>query len=1474
MSTERLTDACEKAFARHETFHPRYGWLRKSVKAASDDPGVFVAEDATVTLGVGKNMVRAIRYWGQAAHLLTHAPGTDTRSGHMVPTRTGLALFGDDGADPYLEDPGTLWLVHWNLLRPTCEVPAWWLLFHRMTAVEFTEDEASEFITEEVRRSAWELPHPSSITKDVSCLARTYAAVSRGRASIDDIFDCPLRHLGLLEETGRGRFRFNTGRKATLPPEVVLYACLDWMSMQDGAASSASLGRLVHEPGSPGRAFRLAEPAMRDAIESAVLLTGAATLASSAGTTQLVVDGNLDDAKFGALASYYTRQRRQLPFPAIRRTRRARRGYLMMTGDDTRVRINSHFARSANLERDADAEMFDYRVTSRAREVIRRITAGVTDPREGRALSITGTYGSGKSSLAVFLSALLGPNPKRNAQARRILAAADPDLAAAVADTLKELPGRHLLVCAATADREPVAATLLRALRNGVTCLPAKARHSAAVRAVTDTDTASPSELLNLVDGLSQHYGLLIVVDEFGKNIEEFLTSGTANSDLYLLQQIAEATVRKNRQPVILTLLQHLAFADYDPSGAHGREWSKIQGRFTDVPYVESRGESQALMASVFDTDTDLDDWAAHQTQDAVAAGLAEQLDVPLADLYPLHPATAAALPDLCRMYGQNERTLFSFLAGPDSGALPELLTDGTIGGAAHATVRLHHAYDFFLASASTMATSSPHASRWIEIETRLRDTFGLTPAHLRVLKTVGVLNLISSGGPLRASRTVVAYAAADGAEGTETLDAVHNALDALTDQGLVTFREFADEYRIWQGTDFDFKSVVDTARRELLTESVADLITADRPQPPVVAARHSQETGVLRVFTRWFIDDSSHLTLGEPTQDVDGVVLINLGTPMSGRTNTDTDAMATLAASRPVLIGEPDAADHIREAAIELGAYKTAVTRAEASKADWVAVRELRERAAMAGQALDSLLDDLYAGAGTRWFSVDADAGVHPIDPSGPTSISAVLSDICDARFPHTPLLRNEMLSRRVLTSQGAKARRNLLDAMISHTGEPRCGIEGYPPERAMYESLLGATGIHRTRGGHLSFGPPDKADHYKYANAWSALNAFLDTTADEAATVEALYTHMMAPPVGLKEGPIPVLLVAALIARADDVALYETGSFVPRLDVPTMERLIRNPDLFTLRSFNLRGPRQELAERLAEALGGTHHTPRGLRVPSVVTAMSPLVARIRAVPKYALKTRTLDPATRAVRDAITTATEPDTLLFETIPECFGLPAFGEKRTRGWAERVDTVVAGTVQALDNLEAVLPTLLNSFAATISDTVGANPGTLREELRERFGPLRATLSDRSLLPFVSALTDEYLPDDEWLTYVAMIVHGNAPAGWSDDDAAAAQRRLDDLLAKVRNLEQMPHDVPDGVRVLRVGVTSPTGADTARTLWLSDNDATYLDEQAAKMLAFATNKLGSRGAEALLATLTLAVLGDPDTVEAEPADKDTA
>ena len=313
--TAHIEGACARMFARHETFHPRYGWLKKGVEAVGRDNGAFTAIDATVQLGVGKNMVRSIRYWASAAKLLSPAIDSSARKVREVATFNGEAIFGERGADPYLEAPGTLWLVHWWLLLPTCEIPVWWVVFQKFTAVEFTEKELVDFVESEIARSSWKSPNRSSIEKDISCLLRTYTAIKQGRAALDDLFDCPFRNLGIIEEDSPNRFRFVLGIKRGLPPEIVLFAVIEWMTMQESGAQTASISRLVGEVGGPGRAFRLGEAALTHLLEEAIRDTGIGSLSSGAGTRQLAIEQNLNEAKAVVLRSYYSRIHMRLALP-------------------------------------------------------------------------------------------------------------------------------------------------------------------------------------------------------------------------------------------------------------------------------------------------------------------------------------------------------------------------------------------------------------------------------------------------------------------------------------------------------------------------------------------------------------------------------------------------------------------------------------------------------------------------------------------------------------------------------------------------------------------------------------------------------------------------------------------------------------------------------------------------------------------------------------------------------------------------------------------------------------------------------------------------------------------------------------------------------------------------------------------------------------------------------------------------------
>ena len=180
----------ERSFARHETFHPRYGWFRKAYAFVADEGNDFNQEDAPVIIGVGKNMVRSIRSWGLAAKLIVKSQQSrKPRTPSLVPTRRGRALFGEQGWDPYMEDPGTLWLLHWLLLAPPTQLPVWWLAFNEFHAVEFEDTDLEEAISTHLEAVAtWRPPHPSSVKKDISALVRTYAPAPRSdRAGIDDV---------------------------------------------------------------------------------------------------------------------------------------------------------------------------------------------------------------------------------------------------------------------------------------------------------------------------------------------------------------------------------------------------------------------------------------------------------------------------------------------------------------------------------------------------------------------------------------------------------------------------------------------------------------------------------------------------------------------------------------------------------------------------------------------------------------------------------------------------------------------------------------------------------------------------------------------------------------------------------------------------------------------------------------------------------------------------------------------------------------------------------------------------------------------------------------------------------------------------------------------------------------------------------------------------------------------------------------
>jgi hypothetical protein len=316
MVDTRLAEAAMPSFARHETFAPRFGWLRKGFIAIDRDSEVFLREDATVALGVGKNMVNAIRYWSLAFKLtVEHPKGKTSRANTASPTWEACWLLSEQGADPYLEDPASLWLLHWWLLVSNryapCLAPTWWVAFNVLPSSRFAEADLAELMARHARLAGWDMPASASIAKDVDCLTKMYAPRKKPKegspGNFEDLLDCPFRELGLLEAMpGKAhQWRFTGVARVSLPPRIIAYACLDYASRHSRAGGSVTLARLANEPGSPGRTFQLYEPDIAAALEEVSELHPELSVTEAVGHRSLVSIANPHDLAWDILDAHF-----------------------------------------------------------------------------------------------------------------------------------------------------------------------------------------------------------------------------------------------------------------------------------------------------------------------------------------------------------------------------------------------------------------------------------------------------------------------------------------------------------------------------------------------------------------------------------------------------------------------------------------------------------------------------------------------------------------------------------------------------------------------------------------------------------------------------------------------------------------------------------------------------------------------------------------------------------------------------------------------------------------------------------------------------------------------------------------------------------------------------------------------------------------------------------------------------------------
>ena len=780
--------------------------------------------------------------------------------------------------------------------------------------------------------------------------------------------------------------------------------------------------------------------------------------------------------------------------------------------------------------------------------------------------------------------------------------------------------------------------------------------------------------------------------------------------------------------------------------------------------------------------------------------------------LYPLHPTVLPILIRTFRCFGQNERSLFSFLMSNEPFGLQVFSEKSPQEGDLY---RLHNFYDYVRTNFGHRLAVQSYRSHWNLIDSVVESFATEDELQVKILKTVGILNLINDGDLVPTEESVVLALARFHPTEQELVQIAARKLHK--DRGVLYDRGRARGFCLWPHTSVDLEKAYEEATRVVdAPQHVGSFIKDSLESRPIVARRHYIETGNLRHFDVRYCSVNELSGLFEPRQTVaDGLIIVPLcETATERETALEFVKKPRVKQQSNWLIAVPSPLNHLASLVQEVQRWEWIATNVLELNADKFAREEVSRQKAAARLQLEKRIQS-YVGFKQftgqmmlEWFHKG-----RPLRMKDGRELLSMLSRIFDKVYDHAPRIHSELVNRRSLSSAAAAARMRLIERMFTDAETKFLGMisEKKPPEMSMYLSVLRNTGLHHKGKNRWEIGEPN-AEIDKKCNVlptFQRIHEIVLEEPDSRVNLAFLFAELRKPPYGVRDGLIPLLLTVFAIAYEKDVAFYKDGTFLRELNGEAMLLLTKAPERFDIQYCKIEGVRAELFQRLLAVLDIKGPVQRDFELLDVVRQLCVFVAQL---PSYVLNTKKLSGQTLAVRDAILNAREPAKLLFIELPKACGFEPIHAETSA--SKPVPIFVKTVKDALDDLKVAFPELrerLRHEFRTAFDSHGTFE-QFRAALSARSEQILLTITEPKLRAFCLRLMDDSLPETDWLESVASYLALKPPSKWHDVEEEVFSYELSQYAARFHRVESIAFaggKLPKNAVGVRLAITQAGG-----------------------------------------------------------------
>lgn len=1000
--------------------------------------------------------------------------------------------------------------------------------------------------------------------------------------------------------------------------------------------------------------------------------------------------------------------------------------------------MNKGFSLSANIENGFPLDV-QYVVTPNGRKAVQNI---IDDYHSGiHSFTIIGTYGTGKSSFLLALESDLSKARKQRLllNPQNLSQASDYEILNIVGDyaELSTLLGKKLGV-------DNYSSSILDELKAYYNKLKAKNKF------------------------------LLIVIDEFGKVLEH-AAKNNPEKELYFLQKFAEFVNVPTRDILLLTTL-HQNFGSYSKklTEAQKNEWIKVKGRFKEIAFVEPIEQLLFLASKQIFEDRKV---CINKNIDALY-NLAEETkfvsnSFPIEtarSLCPLDSFSAFAITSAIQRYGQNERSLFTFLSARGSNSLSAFQASENL------TYNLANVYDYILFNFySYLKDANMDSMSWNSMQVAIERVEGLdwnnaeqmTDA-IKIVKAIGLLSLFGVASFTMTPSQMTKYASL--ALAVQEADVI---IDKLKRFKIVRFAEYKQRLLLFEGTDIDLESEIQEAGSRVAkpTSFIDDLRKFINKRISPVKA-HYYHKGTPRYFEYEIREEAVDMA---PSGDTDGYIELIFSTEKNALDKVKEKSANT---EHAVIYAFFNNTDNIVNHLYTIEKYDYILQRVLIDKnADRVAYNEIlklkeHEESLLNKEITDNLFE--YKNS-VSWFFMGKKQNV-----SSHREFNKLLSAVCDKVYYAAPVMNNELFNRHKLSGAISTARKNYLAALVEHWNEEDLGFvkDKFPPEKTIYYSLLKNTGLHNGNGF------ADAPTNNDIESLWNESINFLQSTVGRQRRISELIKKLSNQPFKMKQGFIDFWVPTFLFIKRQDFALYDatSGAYIPNVDMLFFDLLQKHPADYAVKAFEVDGVKLDFFNQYRRFvnLGDEFN----ITTQSFIETIKPFLFFYKKLNDYTKHTRKFThKSTMRFRDVLATAKDPEKAFFEDLPEALGF-------SKGLKQSTDIDEYGNVIqiAIRELRSCYTQLIDRIESRLIDELGLSSGDYNEyvdEIRQRLSNLKLHLLTTKQKEFYHHVMAEYDNRTLWYQSICYPILEHKLESLKDEEE---DKLVDDLVYLFRECEK--------------------------------------------------------------------------------------